>query len=82
MDKLKLEHHLTHLEDKHLQLEKKINEGYSHYLSDSGLMKMKQEKLNIKRQIEETKEKIRKNRKTVAFHPQLVDWRFLGHNKP
>lgn len=58
-DKLKLEHHLKHLEEKHKQIDKQIAEGYSHYLSDPNLTKMKQDRLNIKRQIEETKEKIK-----------------------
>lgn len=58
-DKLKLEHHLKHLEEKHKQIDKQIAEGYSHYLSDPNLIKMKQDRLNLKRQIEETREKIK-----------------------
>ena len=49
--KEKLEHHLKHLEERHAELEKKIKDGYSHYLDDEHLGKIKHEKLRVKREI-------------------------------
>jgi hypothetical protein len=54
MDKEKLEHHLQHLQQRHAELEKKIKEGYSHYLDDEHLGKIKHEKLLVKRDITKT----------------------------
>ena len=54
MNKDKLQHHLKHLEERHAELEKKIKEGYSHYLDDAHLGKIKHEKLGIKRDIGKT----------------------------
>ena len=54
MNKEKLQHHLKHLEDRHAELEKKIKDGYSHYLDDMHLGKIKHEKLGIKRDISKT----------------------------
>ena len=54
MDRTKLEHHLKHLEERHAELEKKIKDGYSHYLDDAHLGKIKHEKLGIKRDIGKT----------------------------
>ena len=51
MNKEKLEHHLKHLQERHTQLEKKIKDGYSHYLDDEHLGKIKHEKLGVKREI-------------------------------
>lgn len=51
---------LSHLEQlilKHKELDKKIKEGYTNYVADENLTKMKQEKLQLKRQIEEVKKK-------------------------
>ena len=47
----KLEHHLKHLEDRHAELEKKIKDGYTHYLDDEHLSKIKHEKLGVKREV-------------------------------
>lgn len=60
MDATKLQHHIAHLEEKHRLLKQKIADGVTHYLDDAHLGKMKQEKLQIKRQLEETKEKLAK----------------------
>ena len=49
-----MQHHLKHLEERHAELEKKIKEGYSHYLDDAHLGKIKHEKLGIKRDIGKT----------------------------
>ena len=54
MNKDKLQHHLKHLEERHAELEKKIKDGYSHYLDDMHLGKIKHEKLGIKRDLEKT----------------------------
>ena len=54
MNKDKLQHHLKHLEERHAELEKKIKDGYSHYLDDMHLGKIKHEKLGIKRDISKT----------------------------
>ncbi len=54
MNKEKLQHHLRHLEERHAELEKKIKDGYSHYLDDAHLGKIKHEKLGLKRDIGKT----------------------------
>ena len=54
MNKEKLQHHLKHLEERHAELEKKITDGYTHYLDDEHLSKIKHEKLGVKRDIEKT----------------------------
>ena len=54
MNKDKLQHHLRHLEERHAELEKKIKDGYSHYLDDAHLGKIKHEKLGLKRDIGKT----------------------------
>ena len=41
-------------------MDQKIKDGYTHYMDDTGLSKMKQEKAHVRRQIEETKEKLTK----------------------
>ena len=51
MDRTKLEHHLNHLQERHAELDKKIKDGYSHYLDDELLGKIKHEKLGVKREI-------------------------------
>ena len=58
MSKEKLQHHLKHLEERHTQLEKKIKDGYSHYLDDMHLGKIKHEKLGVKRDIEKTRKQL------------------------
>jgi hypothetical protein len=59
MNKDSLTHHLTELKSRHHLLDQKIKEGYSHYMSDGNLGKMKQEKLMIKREIVSTEEKLK-----------------------
>ena len=51
MNKDKLQHHLKHLQERHSKLEKKIKDGYTHYLDDEHLGKIKHEKLGVKREI-------------------------------
>jgi hypothetical protein len=59
MNALKLQHHIKHLEEKHALLESKMAEGFTHYLDDAQLGKMKQEKLASKQQLEESKDKLK-----------------------
>ena len=54
MNKEKLQHYLDSLQQRHTELEKKIKDGYSHYLDDMHLGKIKHEKLGLKRDIEKT----------------------------
>lgn len=42
---------LFELEQRHLELDKNIAWGYSYYLDDADMKKMKHEKLQIKREI-------------------------------
>jgi len=50
--------HLEQRELKHRELDRKIKEGYTDYLDDASLAKMKQEKLFIKDQIEQLRKKV------------------------
>lgn len=50
--------HLEQLELRHKELDKLIQEGYTNYLDDVHLVKMKQEKLHIKDTIEKLKKKV------------------------
>ena len=52
MDRIALEDELNELELVHRKLDENISRGYTNYLDDSSLGKMKQEKLIIKRSIE------------------------------
>jgi hypothetical protein len=52
MDRIALEDELAELENIHKQLDENIRRSYTNYLDDSSLGKMKQEKLIIKREIE------------------------------
>ena len=62
MNKEKLQHHLKHLEDRHAELEKKIKDGYSHYLDDIHLGKIKHEKLGVKHEITKTEKQLEEYR--------------------
>ena len=44
---------LEALKQQHADLDRKIQEGYSHYLDDEHLQKMKHEKLTLKRKIQQ-----------------------------
>lgn len=59
MDADKLQHHIAQLEEKHQLLKQQITDGYSHYLDDVHLGKMKLEKLIVKRQLKESIEKLK-----------------------
>lgn len=58
IDRTELEDELAELEICHNKLDRQISEGFSKYLDDASLNKMKQEKLVIKRQIESIKHKL------------------------
>lgn len=55
----KLEYDLIRLEKRHTMLDTNIARGYTNYLDDVNLHKMKQEKAIVKRQIEETRHRLR-----------------------
>ena len=52
MDRISLKNELEKLEQHHQRLDENIERGYTNYMDDSSLGKMKQEKLVIKRSIE------------------------------
>lgn len=54
VNKEKLEHHLKHLKEQHAELDRKVKEGFTHYLDDEHLGKIKHEKLLVKRSISAT----------------------------
>ena len=51
-NRVTLEYKLADLEQRHKQLDENIKRGYTNYLDDAHMGKMKQEKLQIKRSIE------------------------------
>jgi hypothetical protein len=52
MNQIALEDELSELEQHHRRLDESIKRGYTNYLDDASLSKMKQEKLTVKRSIE------------------------------
>lgn len=50
--------HLEALIKRHRELDLKIKDGYTNYLDDKDLKKMKMEKLHIKDQIEQLQKKV------------------------
>ena len=54
-----LTNHLKHLEDMHRELDKKITRHWEHHDSDDKVRQEKFEKLALKREIEELKERIK-----------------------
>ena len=55
----KLQNHLESLKERHVALDKQIKEGYTNYLTDKGMQKMKFEKAAIKREIQEIQEQLK-----------------------
>lgn len=58
MNPEKLKNHLESLRERHAILDKQIKEGYSHYLTDKGMQKMKFEKAFVKREIAEIEQRL------------------------
>ncbi len=58
MDRIMLEDELAELEAHHQKLDESIKRGYTNYMDDTHLGKMKQEKLYIKREIESIRTKL------------------------
>ena len=58
MERTQLEDELAELEQHHQRLDEQISRGYTNYLDDASLGKMKQEKLHIKRSIESIKKQL------------------------
>jgi hypothetical protein len=55
MDKMSLEHHLTHLEKVHRELDGEIIKEEKHYGNDALVKSMKKKKLQLKTEIEHLK---------------------------
>lgn len=58
MNTEKLQNHLESLKERHDALDKQIKEGYTNYLTDRGMQKMKFEKASIKREIQEIEQRL------------------------
>jgi len=54
-----IESHYKSLKQQHAELEKKIKDGYSNYLDDEHLGKIKHEKLLLKREIVKIEKQLR-----------------------
>ena len=57
-NRITLEIELQELQEYHKKLDESIIRGYTNYIGDSSLIKMKQEKLMIKRRIVELETKL------------------------
>ena len=62
MNTEKLLQHIRNLEEEHLILDSQIKEGYSLFVNDDDLSKLKFQKLNLKREIETLKEQYNQTR--------------------
>jgi len=58
MDKLKIEHHIKHLQDKHHALEKQLCEADKHFEESVHVTDLKKQKLKLKDEIEKFKKQI------------------------
>jgi hypothetical protein len=58
MDRLKLEHHLKHLQTLHESLDAEIKKKYGSYGNDSLITEMKKKKLKLKEEIESIKQQL------------------------
>lgn len=61
---LSLSNHLKVLEERHRELDSKIESDYDHHMNDTELANEKIEKLNLKREIEELKNQIKEMENT------------------
>lgn len=64
MNKEKLFKHIRNLEEEHLILDSQIKENHSHFVNDLDLVKMKYQKLELKREIETLKQKYNETQAT------------------
>jgi len=62
MNTEKLLQHIRDLEEEHLILDSQIKKGYSLFVNDDDLNKLKFQKLQLKREIETLKEKFNQTR--------------------
>ena len=58
MDKVKIEHHIKHLQDKHRVIDKELIEADKHYEENAHVTDLKKQKLKLKDEIESLKRKI------------------------
>lgn len=58
LTKEKLEHHISHLEEKVERLKKEVNDAYMNSVSDLEVEKLKKQKLKLKDEIEDCKRKL------------------------
>ena len=56
--KEKLEHHIKHLQEKHILTDKEIKDAYMDNVSDLEVEKLKKQKLKLKDEIESCKKQI------------------------
>ena len=64
MNKEKLFKHIRNLEEEHLILDSQIKENHSHFVNDLDLLKMKYQKLQLKKEIETLKQKYNETQAT------------------
>jgi hypothetical protein len=57
-NKLKIEHHISHLEEKVERLKKEVNAAYLDNVSDIEIEKLKKQKLKLKDEIESCKRQL------------------------
>ncbi len=55
MNREKIEHHIKHLQKKHDELDRLIQEEYDRYQDDKAVSNLKKEKLQLKDEIEKFK---------------------------
>jgi hypothetical protein len=58
MDKVKVQHHIEHLEELHKNVDNLIKDSIKHYGNDQEVNGLKKKKLKIKDEIESLKRKI------------------------
>jgi hypothetical protein len=58
MDKVKIEHHIKHLEQQHKNVDNLIKDSVKHYGNDAEVAGLKKKKLKLKDEIESFKKQI------------------------
>ena len=58
MDKLKMQHHIVHLQQLHDSVDKQIKQVYREYGSDIAVQQLKKKKLKLKDEIEQCKKEL------------------------